>query len=165
MHDNSDHHRHERIYQWVTDHYWWRGLYKDVQGHVKTCEECQHRASFKEEEELHPIYVSTAWKKVGVDIVHLPPSEGCHYLVMAWDDLLGWLEWHVLDNVIVKVMVKFLYQNIFCCHSYLQRFIMNEGSENKKKVEELLKQYKFKRWLCQYITCKLMKWLNKNIHQ
>ena len=41
----------------------------------------------------------------------------------------------------MKVVTKFLYQDIFCCHDCLQKFIMNKGSENKKEVEELLKQY------------------------
>ena len=139
IHDNSDHCRHEEIYWWVTDHYWWGGLYKDIQRYVKTCKKCQCRAPFKEEEELHPTYVSTVWEKVEVDVVHLPPSEGCHYLVMAWDDLSEWLKWHTLDNVTAETVIKFLYQNIFCCHSYLQRFIMNRDSENKREIEELLK--------------------------
>ena len=145
MHDNSGHCECERTYWWVADCYWWEGLYKDVWGYVRICEECQHRAPFREEEELHPIYVSTAWKKVGVDIVHLPPFKGCHYLVMVWDDLSGWLEWCVLDNVTVEAVVKFLYQDIFCCHDCPQRFVMDGGPENKREVEELLKQYEVRK--------------------
>ena len=61
MHDNSNHCRCEKTYWWVADCYWWEGLYKDVWKHVKTCKECQCRASFREEEELHLIYVSTVW--------------------------------------------------------------------------------------------------------
>ena len=145
MHDNSDHCRCEGTYQQVTNCYWWEGLYKDVQRHVRTCKKCQHRAPFRKEEELHPTYVSTAWEKVEVDIVHLPPSEGCHYLIMTQDDLSGWLEWCTLNNVTAEAVAKFLYQNIFCCHSCLQRFIMNGGPENKREVEELLKQYEVRK--------------------
>ena len=47
----------------------------------------------------------------------------------------------MLSNATAEAVVKFLYQNIFCHHDYLQRFIMNGGSENKKKVEKFLKQY------------------------
>ena len=60
MHNNSDHYRYEEIYQQITDHYWWGGFYKDVQRHIKTCKECQCRTLFKEEKELHFIYVSIA---------------------------------------------------------------------------------------------------------
>ena len=109
MHNNSNHCRHEKTYQQIINHYWWKGLYKDVQRHIKTCKEYQCRASFREKKELHLIYVNTAWEKVGVDIVHLPPSKGCHYLVMAWDDLFGWLEWCVLGNATVEAVAKFLY--------------------------------------------------------
>ena len=145
MHNNSNYCKCEKIYQQIADCYWWRGLYKNVQRHVRTCKEYQHRTFFKKEEELHSTYVSTVWEKVEVDIVHLPPFKGCHYLIIAQNDLLGWLEWCVLDNATVKAVTKFLYQNIFCCHSCSQRFIMNEGSENKREIEELLKQYKIKK--------------------
>ena len=109
MYDNSDYHRHEKTYQQITDCYWWEELYKDVQRYVKTCKEYQCRALFKKKEKLHPIYVNTAWEKVEVDIVHLPPSKDCHYLVMAWDDLSGWLEWCALSNATAEAMTKFLY--------------------------------------------------------
>ena len=89
--------------------------------------------------------MSTAWEKVGVDIVHLPPSKECHYLIMAQDDLSGWLKWHTLDNATAETMIKFLYQNIFCCYSYSQKFVMNRDSENKREVEELLKWYEIKK--------------------
>ena len=85
--------------------------------------------------------MNTVWEKIEVDIVHLPPFKGCHYLIMVWDDLSGWLEWYVLDNVTVEVVARFLYQNIFCCHSCLQKFIRNKGPENKREIKELLKQY------------------------
>ena len=51
----------------------------------------------------------------------------------------------MLNNVTVKTVAKFLYQNIFCCHSCLQRFVMNEDPENKREVKELLKQYEIRK--------------------
>ena len=92
MHNNSGHHKHKGTYQQVINHYWWERLYKDVQGYVKTCKKCQCRVLFRKEEELHFIYISTVWKKVEVDIVHLPPSKDCHYLIMIQDDLSEWLK-------------------------------------------------------------------------
>ena len=89
--------------------------------------------------------MNTVWKKVEVNIVHLPSSEECYYLVMVWDDLSGWLEWYAFSNATAETVVKFLYQNNFCHHSYLQKFIMNEGPENKKEIEELLKQYEVRK--------------------
>ena len=61
---------------------------------------------------------------------------------MVWDDLSEWLKWCAFGNVTAETVIKFLYQNIFCHYDCSQKFIMNKGSENKKKVEELLKQYK-----------------------
>ena len=89
--------------------------------------------------------MNTVWKKVEVDIIHLPPFKECHYLIMIWDDLSKWLKWHTLNNATVEVIVKFLYQNIFCCHSCPQKFIMNKNSENKREVEKLLKWYEIKK--------------------
>ena len=53
--------------------------------------------------------MSTVWEKVEVDIVHLLFFKGCHYLVIAQNDLLGWLEWCMLDNAIAETVTKFLY--------------------------------------------------------
>ena len=139
MHNNSDHCEYKKTYWWVTDHYWWKRLYKDVQRHVNICKKYQHRVFFKKEEKLHSIYMSIIWKKVEVDVVHLPCSKRCQYLIMTWDDLSEWLEWCVLSNVTVKAVIKFLYQNIFCHHNCLQKFVINEGFKNKKEVEKLLK--------------------------
>ena len=53
----------------------------------------------------------------------------------------------MLNNATVKIMAKFLYQNIFCHHSCPQKFVMNENSENKREVEELLKQYEIRKMI------------------
>ena len=58
---------------------------------------------------------------------------------MVWDDLSGWLEWCTLDNATAEVMIKFLYQNIFCHYNCLQKFVINEDFENKREVEEFLR--------------------------
>ena len=51
----------------------------------------------------------------------------------------------MFSNATVEAVAKFLYQDIFCHHDCLQRFIMDGGPENKREVEELLKQYEVKK--------------------
>ena len=76
LHDECGHRGREGTYRKVADRYWWPKLFKDVQAFVKSCEQCQRRASGREEEALHPTWVSVLWEKVAIDIVHMPPAEG-----------------------------------------------------------------------------------------
>ena len=108
LHEESVHRGREGTYCQVADCYWWGGLYQDVKWHVKSCVPCQLRAPKKEEEELHPMYVSIAWEKIEVDVVHMPPLHGYNYLVIARDDLFEWMEWRVITSVTAETVVKFL---------------------------------------------------------
>ena len=41
LHDESDHHKRERIYQKMINRYWWKKIWKNTCAYVKFCEECQ----------------------------------------------------------------------------------------------------------------------------
>jgi hypothetical protein len=66
--------------------------YQDVKEFVASCEPCQLRNSQRHEESLYPTWSATLFQKIGLDIIHMPPSMGKRYLVVARDDLSGWLE-------------------------------------------------------------------------
>lgn len=83
LHDQNGHRGRESTYRRVADRYWWDNLRKDVKSHVKPCEACQFRANGREEEAMRPTWTIDRWEKVGVNVVHMPLSEGFHYLVLA----------------------------------------------------------------------------------
>jgi hypothetical protein len=64
-------------------------MWQDIIKFVQSCLECQVWARHRDEEPLHPIWVSMVWEKVGLDVVHMPLSGGYKFLVFAQDDLSG----------------------------------------------------------------------------
>ena len=92
LHDESGHRGREGTYRQITDRYWWERMEKDVKTYVQICKQCQKRSKVTVEEALHPTWVSVMWSKVAVDVVHMPPCQGKHYLVVVRKDLSGWVE-------------------------------------------------------------------------
>jgi hypothetical protein len=80
-----------------------------------------------------------------VDIVHMEPSNGKHYLVMLRCNLSGWIEGRALANADAKSVAKFLWEELFCRHGCPGRIIMDGGPENKDVVALLLQVYNVKR--------------------
>ena len=85
------------------------------------------------------------WDKVGVDVVHMPPSEGKHYLVLARDDFSGWVEGRALRTNTAEAVAKFIHEDILCRHGCIGRLVMDGGPENKGLVKVLAEKYKIKR--------------------
>ena len=56
---------------------------------MKTCEECQFKASNRMTEELHLTLENTLWSKVGLDVVCMPKEAGFSKIVIMRDYLLG----------------------------------------------------------------------------
>ena len=47
------------------------------------------------------------FEKVGLDIVYMPPCKGRNYLVVAREDLSGWVEARALTNANLAAVAKF----------------------------------------------------------
>jgi hypothetical protein len=58
LHEDCGHRGKEGTYRRVADRYWWKDLAKDVARHCRTCEAYQKREPGREEEALHPTWVS-----------------------------------------------------------------------------------------------------------
>ena len=145
LHEESGHRGREGTYRRIADRYWWEKLHKACAAHVKTCDPCQRRAPTRTEEALHPTWVSSLWEKVGVDIVHMPSCQGKNYLIMARDDLSGWVEGRAIASANSETVAKFLWEDVICRHSCFRVMVMDGGPENKAAVEELANKYGLKR--------------------
>ena len=133
------------MYRRVADRYWWERLEKDVKAYVQSCEQCQKRSKITEEEALHPTWVSSMWSKVAVDVVHMPPCQGKHYLVAARENLSGWVEVQALAKANSASVARFLWEDVICRHGVFRRLIVNGGGENKAEVIELTQRLGIKR--------------------
>jgi hypothetical protein len=81
---------------------------EDVTKHCCTCDLCQRRRPNREDEALHLTWVSLMWRKVTLDVVHMPLVQGKRYMVLARDDLSGWVEGRALANPDSKAIAKFI---------------------------------------------------------
>jgi hypothetical protein len=48
------------------------------------------------------------FQKIGLDVVHMPPCNRKHYLVIARDDLSGWAESRALANATSAAVARFI---------------------------------------------------------
>ena len=113
-------------------------MYKDTKEHVQSCDKYQRRLNVCVEELLHPNLTSTMWNRVCVDVVHMPKGVGGNkYLVVAREDVSGWLEARAIRKANSQTVAKFLEEDVFARHSCPTMFVVDGGSENKGFVDEL----------------------------
>jgi len=135
--DESGHRGKKVSYEKVALRYWWKGLYRDVEKWVKTCEECQKRSKIRVMEELHPTLDNPLWQRVGLDVVYIALNEGFSKIVEMREYLSGWIEAKALRNADAKSVAAFV-------HEWIVRFgipgmiIHDNGPENKKITKILI---------------------------
>ena len=98
----------ESTYCQIADQYYWENCYEDVRTFVASCDRCQFRDSRRLEEALYPTWSSALFEKIGLDIVQMPSCEGKSYLVVAREDLSGWVEARALSSANSAAVAKFL---------------------------------------------------------
>ena len=112
LHDESGHKGREGTYRRIADRYWWEDLHAHVKAYVRSCERCQMRDPKRQEEALHPTWISLCWAKVGLDVVYMPSREGKKFLVAARDDLSGWVEARAIGNANSLSVARFLWEDV-----------------------------------------------------
>ena len=145
LHDGLGHKGREATYRKVADRYWWDLCYKDIQDYCMNCTRCQLRASARTEEPMYATWTTTLWQKVGVDIVYMQPAHGKTFMVVARDDLSGWVEARALTNANADLVAQFLWEDVVCRHGIFGRLVVDGGSENKGLVKEFTTRYGIKR--------------------
>jgi hypothetical protein len=147
LHDESDHRDKENTYKRIINRYWWNDLYDDAQKYVKICSQCQMRDSIKKKEALHFIWMTLLWKKIEMNIVHMSSNKEKHYLIVARDDFFEWAEARVLSKAKTWRLTKFFWENVICKHDCFEKLIVNDESENKEILDELVQRYRIKKMI------------------
>ena len=78
-------------------------------------------------------------------MVQMPPCEGKNYLVVAREDLSGWVEARALSNANSAAVAKFLWEDVVCRHGCFGRLVVDGGPENKGHVAAFTKKYGIER--------------------
>ena len=142
VHDEIGHRGRGATFEQVKRRYQWKGMFADIDDWVKSCEECQKRTQIRYEEGLHPTWSVLVWDKIGVDIVYMPVSNEGSFLVLARDDLSGWVEGRAIDAANSYNISKFLYEEVVCRHGCPRRIVLDGGRENMDMTGDLLEDYR-----------------------
>ena len=142
LHDESGHRGRDGTYQKAKLHYWWDGLYGDVDRYVRSCTECQKRRPHCFDELLHPTFSAAIFAKVGLDVVHMPvATDGSRYMVGMRDDLSGWAEYKALRKADSRAIAQFIYEVWMARFRCPPPIVNDEGPENQALTKELLARY------------------------
>ena len=145
LHNEVRHWRRNATFEQVKRRYQWKGMFEDVDEWVKTCEECQRRSKIRFEERLHPMWSTMVWDKVGLHIVYMPRSEEGSYLVLAYEDLSGWVEGRVIDAANSFNVSKFLYEEVVYRHECPKRIVFDGKKENMYLMRSVLENYQIQK--------------------
>ncbi|CAD6952494.1 unnamed protein product [Tilletia caries] len=126
----------------LEERYFWKKLLLDVREWIKTCDSCQRREKGHKEVEIRPTIAPGPWQRIGLDITYLPKALGQRYLVVARDDLSGWVEARALRHKSSRSVARFLVKDVFTRHGLPIQVTTDQGTEFKGVVDELLNKYK-----------------------
>jgi hypothetical protein len=141
-HDESGHRGRDPTYKKLSDSYFWPNMMSDTALFCRTCLECQARSSYRPKVQLHPSFVPTVMRKVGIDIVDMGiTSDGYKYIVDVRDDLTGWLEAKMLYRKSSKEVADFFYQDVICRFGCIPQVSCDNGTEFEGAFEILTREH------------------------
>src|SRR4051794_28018012 len=68
-HPTAGHFGIKAIFERIKEKYYWKGIGKDIEVYVKSCNKCQKRSRPQGKNELHLIRVKEPFYQIGIDIV------------------------------------------------------------------------------------------------
>src|SRR5215471_7296821 len=68
-HQISAHFGIQTTYEKIKERYYWKGMLKDIETYIKSCDQCQRRGRPRTKHELHPIPVKEPFYQIGIDLV------------------------------------------------------------------------------------------------
>ncbi|GES79036.1 putative integrase core domain protein [Rhizophagus clarus] len=134
-------------YNRIKENYYWKGMLKDIEIYVKSCDSCQRRGKPIGKHELNIIKVIEPFYQIGIDIVRplLVTERNNRYIVTAMDYFTKWPEAKTLEKADAKEVARFIYEDIICRHGCPKKILSDRGSHfNNKIIESLLKEFRIK---------------------
>ena len=116
----------------IADEFYWKGLHADVRQLCQHRDKCQRTNPQlqKPRAELHPIPVTEAWHRVGIDLVGpLPETRaGNKYIITLSDYFTKWPEAAPLQSKCAEGVADFLFRT-FCQHGWPRYVQSDQGRE------------------------------------
>jgi hypothetical protein len=146
-HQLSAHFGIQPTYDKIRERYFWKGMLKDIETYVKSCDQCQRRGKPKGKHELHPISVKGSFYQIGIDIVGPLPKtqQNNRYIVVAIDYFTKWPEARAIPEATAKEVSKFIFEDIICRHGCPEKILSDRGSHfNNQLIRALMEKFQIK---------------------
>lgn len=139
-----------KTYEKLRDRYYWRGMYKDVEHWVRSCQDCSTRKKprNKRRAPLLPIPVSAAFERMAVDILGpLPVTwKGNRYIVVFVEYLTKWPEIFPVQNTEAITIARLITDEIIPRHGAPRTLLSDRGSNFLSAiVKEVCNLYSIKK--------------------
>src|SRR5437763_13351270 len=88
-HETEGHFGKDATYEKIKERYYWKGMYKDIEEYVKTCDACQRRGKQGKKGYLNPIKIGKPFDRIGIDFVGplMKTEKGNKYILVITDYL------------------------------------------------------------------------------
>ncbi|KAJ3564557.1 hypothetical protein NP233_g8218 [Leucocoprinus birnbaumii] len=125
----------------ILKRFWWPCLDDDIRWYLKTCHECQTRS-------MQHIYIPptvpiplSLFRKVYIDTMLMPKSNGYRYIVHARCSLSSYPEWRMLRSETGRALGSFIFEDILCRWGAVEEIVTDNGPAFIQAVEYLSRQY------------------------
>lgn len=126
-HDHSAHRGVFATIALIVERFWWPFLKRDTAWSVKTCHICQTR---QHRQILIPPTVAQPaplFAKAYMNTMHLPASNGFHYIVQARCLLIHWPEYCNLRRETGRAIADWIHDDLLCRWGALSEIVTNNG--------------------------------------
>lgn len=141
-HEEHGHRGVYAVYETMKTRFYWPFMWKDIDAHVHSCDQCQRRSTRKVEVPLNPATPATLFTKIHVDIMDMPDSKGYRCIIAARDDLTQAAEGRALKNKKAKTVARFLWTQILCRYGAIAQIVTDNGPELMGAFAILVRRYK-----------------------
>ena len=121
-----------KTYEKLRDRYYWKGMYKDVEHWVRSCQDCSTRKKprNKYRAPLLPIPVSAAFERLAVDVLGPLPTtwSGNRYIVCFIDYLTKWPEIFAVPNMEAVTIARLITDEIIPRHGAPRTLLSDRGT-------------------------------------
>ncbi|KAJ8483236.1 hypothetical protein ONZ45_g14668 [Pleurotus djamor] len=125
----------------LLERFWWPQLGRDVTWYVKTCHDCQIRSTQRVRIPPTPTIPPSLFRRVHIDSMVQPLSNGFRYIVHARCALTAYPEWRALRRETAEHIGMFIFQDILCRWGAVEEIVSDNGSPFVKAVDFLAKTY------------------------
>ena len=132
VHEELGHRGIEETYQRLVTRFWWPSLKKKVRLWIHSCEACQKRDPLVPQEIRNPTGTSSLFGRVALDACHIKAGQ-YKYLIVARDDLSGWVEAAPLVKLTSSSTAKFLLEYWVYRYGSIKTVTTDNGAEFEKE--------------------------------